>query len=204
MRRSSCRLHVEEALIRGATVELYSRAGVPGIHSVLAAIVSYQGHRFLAQNLIPGILNAAQPPKILYGSEPVCLLSSLSLSLSRTYSRVAIVQGSEVTVDPELHQMMQKAGEALCLKEHKVYVSDRSQETVSIASSSVCKGIRAIDGRFYLLDVHIPTARDANWIGDPHFQMAILRPELISMLHMVRTRARVGGLSLPRLASLAF
>jgi hypothetical protein len=42
-----------------------------GIHSVLVALVTCQGRRYLAQSLVPGVLLVDQPPEVLYGFSDV-------------------------------------------------------------------------------------------------------------------------------------
>ncbi len=129
-----------------------------GLHVLATTIVTYRGHRVIAQSIIPGILNNNDLASLAeYGS---------------------VDEHKTLYAAPEFHKLMTKlCGEQLSLKVCKVI--DGSGKEVEIAGSVEVKGIRGTDKRCYLVDLQGLTPRDMNYPLPEEHHTCLLRPELL-------------------------
>eukprot|EP01103_Thecamoeba_quadrilineata_P012870 TRINITY_DN3429_c0_g1_i1.p1 TRINITY_DN3429_c0_g1~~TRINITY_DN3429_c0_g1_i1.p1 ORF type:complete len:1198 (+),score=311.34 TRINITY_DN3429_c0_g1_i1:9-3602(+) len=136
--------------LKGVTA--VNHADVMGLCTLLTSIITYRGHRVIAQSLVPGILQR-DPSNILYGS---------------------IDKGKTIFSDPEFHKLVANVADKLHVSES--LLSDEQGNKVPLFVPKDCKGITGTDGRRYLLDFIRTTPRDSNYKDES----AILRPELLA------------------------
>jgi protein TIF31 len=121
-------------------------------------IVSYKGHRVIAQSIIPGILNNNDLASLAeYGS---------------------VDEHKTIYASEHFHGLMKKlCTEHLSLRTIKVL--DSQGKEVEIAGSVEVKGIRGTDKRCYLVDLQGLTPRDMNYPDPEKHHTCLLRPELL-------------------------
>lgn len=136
-----------------------------GLHVLATTIVSYRGHRVIAQSIIPGILNNNDLASLAeYGS---------------------VDEHKTIYAGEEFHTLMKKVcGEQLSLKTCKVV--DGTDKEVEIAGSVEVKGIRGTDKRCYLVDLQGLTPRDMNYPDQEKHHTCLLRPELLLLFQRTR------------------
>jgi protein TIF31 len=115
-------------------------------------LISYRGHRIIAQSIIPGILNNSE-------------LSSLA-----EYGTVD--EQKTIQSNDEFHSLMKKVAAKLGVQVNKIH--DASGKAVEIAGCVEIKGIRGTDKRCYIVDLQGMTPRDANFLGDD-FHTCLIR-----------------------------
>ncbi len=114
---------------------------IEGLHNLATCLVSYKGHRVIAQSIIPGILNNNDLASLAeYGS---------------------VDENKTIYANEEFHQLMIKVTQQLKIKTNKVI--DSTGKEVEIAGSVEVKGIRGTDKRNYIVDLQGLTPRDANY-----------------------------------------
>lgn len=132
-------------------------AEVPGLHTLLIAIIDFKGQRYLAQSVIPGLLHDQAVTKLLYGS---------------------VNDGRAIACNEEMHEKMCALGKRLMMAERRVKPRAakkdepeepalsidvslaQKEEPVPLVGPVNCKGLRGSDGRMYLLDMVRTTPRD--------------------------------------------
>ena len=198
-------------------VRALQAADIEGLHTLATAVVSYAGHRLVAQSIIPGILQADTASHLVYGSSD---------------------NGASIASEPRMHALMQRAAAKLRIAERVVTPLGRSAlpldgETAighpNVSSSDrfagdaksaarfdvatplcgpiECKGIRGSDGRLYCLDLVRMTPRDPVYydarrsaavisgvvdeeeILEGGGYTALLRPELLDAFDVYRATA---------------
>ncbi|CAK4085469.1 unnamed protein product [Aphanomyces euteiches] len=151
-------------------VRAYNAVDVNGLHTLATVVVDYLGQRIIGQSIIPGILQGEASSKLVYGS---------------------VDGGKTIVANPEMHEMMLKAGEKLLLAEREI------QSGVSIVGPVEAKGILGADNRHYILDLVRITPKDYNYyhgetgvteslrqaleVPESGKYSALLRPELIQL-----------------------
>eukprot|EP00941_MAST-03F_sp_MAST-3F-sp1_P006007 g6007.t1 len=153
-------------------VKLLNKADIPGLSTLLTAVIDWLGVRLVAQAIIPGILQGEAASSLVYGS---------------------VDNGNTMFWSKEMHEIAGKLAKQLHLSESFVKPSGTSEnsenenisgkeeykvgpEGVKMWGAIDMKGILGSDGRHYLLEVQRVTPRDANMKDD---NLALLRPELI-------------------------
>eukprot|EP01112_Ceratiomyxa_fruticulosa_P021253 TRINITY_DN7410_c0_g1_i1.p1 TRINITY_DN7410_c0_g1~~TRINITY_DN7410_c0_g1_i1.p1 ORF type:complete len:1364 (+),score=366.09 TRINITY_DN7410_c0_g1_i1:107-4198(+) len=122
-------------------VRLYQLADIKGLHTLATAIIDFQGHRVIAQSIIPGILSNEKASTVLYGSRdnippptpPPNLTYFAHLKddqvngekepkESEKENKALLVDPLSKTLvsDPEFHKLMLQAGNFIHIKEHIV------------------------------------------------------------------------------------
>lgn len=130
---------------------------VDDLHILATCLITYRGHRVIAQSIIPGILNNTDQSSLTeYGS---------------------VDEGKTIHTNPEFHDLMGKLSEHLYLRQVKV--KDDEGKVHEVAGSTEVKGIRGSDKRKYLLDLLRLTPRDANFKDESGLCSCLLRPELL-------------------------
>jgi protein TIF31 len=191
-----------------------NRADVPGLHTLTTVVVSYAGHRVVAQSIIPGILQAESASRLVYGSvDNGALVAAHDSVLSLLRAAAPALLIGERTVRP----LAGLAGDGGGAPAPAPGASARGGAGGLAGSSAAgaapvpflgpieCKGIVGTDGRTYVLDFVRPAPRDPSWYeslredaaaagGDPGDELnsahvALLRPELLRSF----LRAREGG-----------
>jgi len=135
-------------------IRYLNQADVPGLHTLLTAIVDYRGYRLSAQSIIPGILQREQTAPVVYGS---------------------IDNGKKIESNERFQELLSEAAAQLHLQPHVVRNEDRE---VPLCVAVESKGIIGTDGRHYVLDLFRMTPRDTNFSGKEKLA-TLLRPELI-------------------------
>ena len=118
----------------------YNLADINGLHTVMTALITYQGYRMVAQCIIPGILQQIGGNSIVYGP----------IDKDKTFA-----------FNQEFHDVLVEAGKLLHIKEHEIE-NERGEKT-KICCSMDAKGIKGTDGRKYILDLDRVTMRDVNF-----------------------------------------
>ncbi|KAI8821824.1 clustered mitochondria-domain-containing protein [Fimicolochytrium jonesii] len=126
-------------------VRLLNNLEIPDLFTVGTAVIDYQGHRVVAQSVIPGILRRAPDadPLVKYGS---------------------VDMGNEIAADPEFHVMSEKIAKALHLGEHTVV--DGAGKEWKLHTSLETKGIVGQDDRKYFLDLFRVTPVDVEFLEE--------------------------------------
>lgn len=154
-----------------------NKAGIQGLNTLATAIITYAGHRIVAQGIIPGILQAETVSNLVYGS---------------------VDNGATIAVDADVHSKLKEACKDLFIAERvykpfgnaagasteaadatasgAIHDAPPPNASTSLTAKSVasdqaapfigpieCKGIVGSDGRLYLLDMVRTTPRDPNW-----------------------------------------
>jgi len=78
----------------------YSGVDIPDLYTLATALITFQGHRLVAQSIIPGIFHGERGSQHVYGS---------------------MDHGKTIEFKPEFHALLKKAGEKLHISEHDVY-----------------------------------------------------------------------------------
>jgi len=137
-------------------------------------VVNYQGHRILAQSIIPGILNNSE-------------LSSLAEY--GTVDEQQTIQSNE-----QFHGMMKEVCEKMNIQVNKLL--DGEGKEVELAGCVEVKGIRGTDKRCYIVDVQGMTPRDANFLGE-EYHTCLVRQELLVLyqrhLQMEHAKSKMGA-----------
>eukprot|EP01095_Lingulamoeba_sp_RSL-Kostka_P002398 TRINITY_DN1324_c0_g1_i1.p1 TRINITY_DN1324_c0_g1~~TRINITY_DN1324_c0_g1_i1.p1 ORF type:complete len:1254 (+),score=435.05 TRINITY_DN1324_c0_g1_i1:33-3794(+) len=130
-------------------IKILNEVDYEGVHSALSAIFSLAGKRFLAQSVIPGLINS-DPNLIQYG----------------------ISENGDMIQNEEFHEEMKKLGEKLYLKEQEVV--DKNEKKFKLITNVETKGVVGTDGRKYVeIGKIIP---DMNYPDSP---TAVCRTELV-------------------------
>ncbi|RHY50027.1 hypothetical protein DYB38_003723 [Aphanomyces astaci] len=114
-------------------VRAYNAVDVAGLHTLATVVVDYLGMRIVGQSIIPGILQGEAASKLVYGS---------------------VDSGVTIVAQPDMHEKMQKAGDALLLAD-RVMAAD-----TSLVGPVEAKGILGADNRQYILDLVRITPKD--------------------------------------------
>ncbi|CAE7675603.1 clua, partial [Symbiodinium sp. KB8] len=124
-------------------LKVVNACGVPGLHTLATTLVNIGGLRFVAQSIIPGIMQGEHASSLVYGS---------------------VTNGITIVSDPEMHGLMRTLCDRLHVAERIVrpLASDmlpegsepmHSMKPVPLVGPVECKGIVGSDGRRYLLDL---------------------------------------------------
>jgi protein TIF31 len=148
------------------------------LHVLATTIVSYKGHRVIAQSIIPGILNNNDLASLAeYGS---------------------VDEHKTIYSKEDFHELMKK----LCndhLSLRTVKVLDSANQEVEIAGSVEVKGIRGTDKRCYLVDLQGLTPRDMNYPDQEKHHTCLLRPELLLLFQRTKNieyaQAKMGDIN---------
>ena len=148
-------------------IEAISMSPVDDVHTLATAVLDYNGHRLIAQSIIPGIFHGDKATTHAYG----CMDHSENIQTSK-----------------EFHERVVAATAHLHTHGHMVQDSEgkTDSEVVQLATCVDTKGLIGSDGRNYLLDVIRTTPRDANFPDPATHSTALLRSELIHSF--VRTK----------------
>lgn len=132
------------------------------LRTVLQCLITFQGHRYMAQALIPGILSHTQ--KLKYGS---------------------IDESKKIEFDEEFHALFSKFAENTTMVETTQV--DGSGNAVKTVAPHQAKGLLGTDGRKYCLDIHCVTCRDLNYPNQEGIHSgAVIRSELVDYAHRLR------------------
>lgn len=146
--------------------------GIDGksIHSVQTALIFYRGYCVTAQSLIQGILYYDEQTWTKYGS---------------------INDGKTIVADDEFKAVISEISARFHAKDDLVFV-DKDGQHHQLASSVDVKGIKAGDGRKYVLDLFRMSPRDLNWEGTD-FDALVFKPKLVeSYIYHMKLEASEG------------
>lgn len=152
-----------------------------GRYVLATVLVDYLGRRVVAQSIIPGILRKVLPSLVTTSiiftiSHANCLrffgvdcchdLTQCVAHVRFQNHQNTIVYGindveEKMVIDPTFSDALKACSPALFVDEHKVKYN--GGDTHTLHSSSECKGIAGIDGRFYVLDLIRTTPIDTNF-----------------------------------------
>lgn len=90
-------------------IRILNKIDIPGLHTLLTAIIDYRGKRLCAQSIIPGILYREQTSTVIYGT---------------------MDNAQTITTNPDFHQLLCSASEKLHLKEHKIMDAQGNLHTI--------------------------------------------------------------------------
>lgn len=132
--------------------------GIDGkkIHTVQTALIYYRGFCVTAQSLIQGILYYDEHTWTKYGS---------------------INDGKTIVVDEEFKDIIKEISGRFHAKDDLTFV-DKDGNKHNLTSSVDVKGIKAGDGRKYVLDLFRMSPRDLNWEGQ-EFDALVFKPKLV-------------------------
>ncbi|EGG05808.1 uncharacterized protein MELLADRAFT_36501 [Melampsora larici-populina 98AG31] len=152
---------------------------IPGVYTMGSAVVDYHGKRWIVQGMIPGIF---RPPD--FEAEAAKLLAAIDTTPKDDASKESEpagkpqgedgkhvddeaewedVEGSDapemgLRSDPQFHKLAAKVASGFNLLEHKV--TDLTGNAHQLWLSADIHGIKATDGRYYLIDLYRMTPLD--------------------------------------------
>ncbi|GBG24231.1 Clustered mitochondria protein-like [Hondaea fermentalgiana] len=155
------------------------------LHTLNTVLVDFQGHRIIAQSLVPGILQNDHAKSLLYGS---------------------IDFGAKINAKAEIADDVTSLMKSLYIEGGRVKPSPAGEETdaeadaeLTLSAPVTSKGLRGADGRRYILDVTRTTPLDLNHYQEKDLEekpldetqyVALLRPELVQQLVDTKRRAQ--------------
>jgi protein TIF31 len=141
-----------------AGIQALNALDIDKLNLMATAVVDYQGERWLAQSLVPGIFNrpaeepAAEVSKDEEGSETKTETASSTSPFRIVYGSVDTERPDEAHIaDPAFHELAQKVATGAHLALHTV--SDVSGRETQLYTSVDSHGVVGSDGRSYLIDV---------------------------------------------------
>lgn len=146
-------------------VNIVTELDLEGICTLGTTLVDYKGNRIMCQTIVPGIFRPEEN-LIVYGT---------------------LDSGKRIVAEKDFHEKISSLAKAWNYAEHNV-LSHQDNEMKKIYLSKDCKGLKATDGRFYLLDLSRMMPVDIEWLEQdfshndefpeyPH-RITLLRPEL--------------------------
>lgn len=172
-------------------INILHKMDIEEVYTLLTVLVDYMGTRYVCQSVVPGILHGEKTHELLCG---------------------AVEANSPLIKNDDFHKLLLNVIGKQCrvaTREVPIHPLDDSEENAPEKVIDICvpmeaKGIQGSDKRKYILDLTRVTPRDANWVtegdggtgnwekekskkvpedlGDDEWTMAVLRPELITML----------------------
>lgn len=130
---------------------------VPNLYAINTSSTDYKGVRVLVQSLVQGILHFDQKTWNIYGT---------------------VDEGKTIKADPQVSESIKKLCEVFQLKTDSKFIDAEGKEFL-IHGSPEIKGIKAGDGRNYVMDLMRLSPRDANFPDPVKHEACLLRPELI-------------------------
>lgn len=127
------------------------------INCINTCAIDYLGHRVIVQTVIQGILHFDQKTWNCYGS---------------------IDDGKTMNFNEDFHEKMKKVSEVFNLSLNNVF-KDQDGKEFTFNGSPEVKGIKAGDGRQYIMDLMRLSVRDANYDDKKQHECCIIRNEVI-------------------------
>lgn len=131
---------------------------LPDVNVINTAAVDYRGCRVIVQSVVQGILHFDQKTWNCYGS---------------------IDDGKTMNKDEEFHDIIGRLSDYFYLSKENKYVDTEGVEHRLHGSPEV-KGIKAGDGRKYVMDLMRLSVRDANYSDAVQHECCLVRPELLA------------------------
>ena len=126
------------------------------VHTVQTALIRYRGFVVTAQSLIQGILYYEETTWTKYGS---------------------INDGKTIVAEDDFKKAVKEISAIFHAKDDLAF-KDKEEKIHQLTSSVDVKGIKAGDGRKYILDLFRMSPRDLNWEGQ-EFDALVFRPKLV-------------------------
>lgn len=142
------------------------KAELNDVNLINTVLVDRLGQRFVLQNLLEGMLYFNPETWGKYGT---------------------FDEGKTFAADPDFGKIMKKLCQTFWIAEGNRFESGEGKTPVEIDGSPEVKGIRAGDGRSYIMDLLRMSPRDVNFKDETEHQSCLLRPELVKNYQMVQS-----------------